>query len=226
MNPTFEHPFFLKTKREQKTIQFKIVLFSLLVLLVIGIIVYYLNLGFLIWILISLSLTIIAPFFDVPAQIKSGQLIYYSSLFIVEKEKKGMIYIHGGTLFDYFFVFDKNTKNAGQSKFVLKKYLEGILNLISEYEVKDKNKTKSLKIQGTSYIINERTGSKLGFTKVKTNNIQKLLLIVNYLNLLCSISLVKGKISFPNLKNVHTFEISMDKLIENKEYINRLYQNF
>jgi hypothetical protein len=41
-------------------------------------------------------------------------MIYYSPLFITEKPKDGLIKIHGGTLFDYYFVIEK--KNEWKTK--------------------------------------------------------------------------------------------------------------
>lgn len=78
-------------------------------------------------------------------------MIYYSSLFVAEKEEKGIIEIHGGSLFDYVFAIDKTLSGKQRTNFVLHKYLEGILNLI---DVCEKDNNTSLKINGTTYILN------------------------------------------------------------------------
>ncbi|MDW5290343.1 hypothetical protein R6X41_16085 [Formosa sp. PL04] len=81
--------------------------------------------NFLICFSIVVTLSIIAPFFDIPTLKRKGKLIYYSSLFIAEKEKKGLIIIHGGSLFDYIFVLDKSFNGKQSTNFILQKYLEG-----------------------------------------------------------------------------------------------------
>jgi hypothetical protein len=87
---------------------------------------------FLICVSIAISLSIIASFFDNPALKKQGKLIYYSTLFVAGKEEKGIIKIHGGSLFDYVFVIDKTLSAKQRINFILQKYLEGILSLIAK----------------------------------------------------------------------------------------------
>ncbi|BDS12008.1 hypothetical protein AsAng_0027230 [Aureispira anguillae] len=44
----------------------------------------------------------------------------------------------------------------------------------------------------------------------------------NCINLLITHSIAKAKLSFPNLKNIHSFEGKMDDLIQQKAYLLRL----
>ena len=75
-----------------------------------------------------------------------------------------------------------------------------------------------------SYIINERTANKLGLKKVTTNGYQALLLLLNYIPLTISISLVKKSIHFPKLKNIKTFQGTIIDIRERKAYLNRLIE--
>src|SRR5690606_19696192 len=93
---------------EQNKIQFLIGLFALLFILVFSYISILLGVFFLAIFAFAITLSIIAPFFDTPSLRKSGNLIYHSPLFISEKPKNGVVKIHGGTLFDYVFVIDRN----------------------------------------------------------------------------------------------------------------------
>jgi hypothetical protein len=166
-----------------------------------------------------ITLSIIAPFFDIPSLKKSGSLIYYSPLFLAEKPKNGMIKIHGGTLFDYVFVIDKKMNGKQRTNFIIQQYLEGILNLIEEKEI---NKSENIKISGTSYIINDRTAQRIGFNVIKTDNIQKLILVYNYFNVLITLSIAKAKLSFPKLKEIKTFETTLNELVKKKDFIRNL----
>jgi hypothetical protein len=214
-----EHKFYLKTEKEQQRIQLKIaggaILFNLILLLFL----FAIGLPLLSFLSISITLSIIAPFFDTPSLAKQGEIIYYSPLFLTEKEKNGVITIHGGTLFDYYYVIDRSLNGTQRTNLIIKGYLDGLLGLIEEYEDKAPD---LIKIRGTSYIINERTANKIGLKKVKTNFLQSLILSFNYFNLMSSYSLAKAKLSFPNLRNIHTFEGSLEELMKQKTYLLRL----
>ena len=213
------HKFYSKSKSEQNQILIKIGMIALFLNLVVLGISLFTNWYFLPVLSVIITLSIIAPFFDIPALKKKGKLIYYSSLFITEKEKNGIIIIHGGSLFDYVFVIDKELTGKQRTNFILQKYLEGLLNLIDDCE---KNQNTSVKIKGTTYILNERTARKLGLNIIKTDLSQTLILTFNYANILVSNSIAKGKIAFPKISNIKTFESDIRDLIERKEFIRDL----
>ncbi len=173
--------------------------------------------GFLIF---AITLSIIAPFFDMPSLKKSGRMIYYSPLFLSETPKKGLVKIHGGTLFDYCFVIDRKMNGKQRTDFIIQQYLEGLLSFIEAHK-----NDQQLKVRGTSYIINDRTAKKIGFKIVKTDLLQKFILVYNYFNILISNTIAKNKLSFPNLNKTRTFEANISQLIERKEYIDKLNQS-
>jgi len=211
------HPFFNKNKKEQNRILIVIAICYLTIILLSIIISIYSGI-YLIGILIfAITLSIIAPFFDMPSLKKSGRMIYYSPLFITEKPKDGLIKIHGGTLFDYYFVIEKKMNGKQRTDFIIQQYLDGLLHLIQKYE-----NDKKMKISGTSYIINKRTAEKIGFEIVETDILQKLILTYNYFNILISNSIAKNKLTFPNLNKTESFESNISQLLERKEYIEKL----
>ncbi|WP_349522000.1 hypothetical protein [Muricauda sp. NFXS6] len=165
-------------------------------------------------------LTIIAPFYDMPSLKKSGRVIYHSPLFISEKPTNRAIKIHGGTLFDYYFVIDKKMNGKQRTNFILQQYLDGLLSLMEQYK-----ENKHLIVKGTSYIINERTAEKMGFKTIKTDTFQKIILNFNFLNVLLSYSIAKNKLSFPAVNNTKTFQAEIGELIERKEYVENLNQS-
>ena len=185
-----EHRFYIKSEKDQNRILTKLAIITIVVILISIIISIKSGLYLIGIFMFSVIISIIAPFFDTPSLKKSGKLIYYSSLFLTEKPKDGIIKIHGGTLFDYYFVIDKKMKGNQRTKFILQQYLQGLLCLIEKH--RDKSE---MKLQGTSYIINKRTAEKIGFKIIQTDFLQKLTLIYNYFNLLTSNSIAKKKIS-------------------------------
>ena len=88
--------------------------------------------------------------------------------------------------------------------------------MITSYE-KEQNTT--IKVKGTSYILNERTANKIGFKVVKTDFLQKMILMFNYFNILISSSFAKKKLSFPKLSNIKTFESEISELLLRKEFL-------
>lgn len=215
-----QHGFYAKTRRQQNQLLLLMGLTFFVVILLLVFISWITRFYFIGILLIPITLSVIAPFIDTPALKKSGKLIYHSLLFLSEKEKNGIIKIHGGTLFDYVFVIDKKMNGNQRTNFILQQYLQGLLNLIEENENSNVN---DLTIRGTSYIINDRTARRVGFKSVRTDNIQKLILIYNYFNVLITYSIAKGKLSFPKLGASKTFEANLSTLVEKKEYIGNLH---
>ncbi len=213
------HRFYIKSKKEQNQIQFLIGFFALMVILTSLFISWKTGIYLFVILTFPITLSIIAPFFDTPSLKKSGGVKYYSSLFLAERPKNGMIKIHGGTLFDYFFVIDQKMNGKQRTNFIIQQYLEGLLNLIEENEI---NKSENIKISGTSYIINDRTAQRAGFKVIKIDYIQKFILIYNYLNVLIKYSIAKGKLSFPKLKETKTFETTINELVKRKYFIRNL----
>ena len=212
-----KHRFYNKSEKEQYKIQITIAICAILFIL-LSVIVSFISGIYIIGIFtIVITLSILAPFFDTPSLKKSGALIYFSPLFITEKPKNGMIKIHGGTLFDYYFVIDKKMTGKQRTNFIIQQYLQGLLSLIEKH----KNE-KELKVQGTSYIMNERTAKKIGFKIIKTSFTQKFILTYNYFNIMISNSFAKNKVSFPNLNETKTVESNFLHLYERKDYIEKL----
>jgi len=219
MRGDLNHPFYQRSIRQQFTIQVCIAIAALLLLLLIFLIAWYSSLYFLLALAFMITLSLIAPFFDVPALRKSGGLVYRSPLFLTEKPKNGVMRIHGGTLLDYIFVIDRQKTGNQRTTFILQQYLQGLLQILEEHQ-----REPELRLRGTSYILNERTAQRLGFESIRTEPLQKLILIYNYPNLMLCASIAKGRLSFPHLARIKTFETDLATLSRNKEFIQQLQQ--
>ena len=163
-------------------------------------------------------ITLLAPFVDVPAMVKAGKLSYHSVFLLAEAPKNGLLNLHGGTLFDYVYVLDFKESGKARTAFILQAYLKGLLHLIATYEQQE----APLKLRWTSYIVNQRTAARLGFTPQPKDGLQQLILAFNYGNLLVSNSLAKGKLSFPKLSATQTYEASLEDLMARKADIKHL----
>jgi hypothetical protein len=215
-----DNRFYNKSRAQQNKIQLYIALSATLIAIVFIVIGIYTGLYIIPIVIISITISIIAPFFDTPSLVKNGKLKYLSSFVLAEERKGKKITLHGGTLFDYVFTLEDTSNGNQRTKIILMEFTKGILRLIEEHENKQDDQ---LIIRGTSYIVNEKTIKKFGFNKVKTSFIQTIILLFNYSNLLLSISFVKRKLTFPRLSNIITFEADLIQLSQKREYIKSLY---
>ncbi|WZL87712.1 hypothetical protein VS868_08820 [Salinimicrobium sp. 3283s] len=170
--------YFELSPKQKRSFYIKLISIVLSILIPIFFISFYFKVYFLAPIIFWVVLSIIASFFDMPSMIKNGKLQYESSLLISEKEKDSQITIHGGTLFDYYFVLNKDDIGKNRRNVILSEYLNGILKLVAS-----NNEKPNLEITGTTYILNPRTVNKIGFEVQKTNPAQLIILILNYPNL-------------------------------------------
>lgn len=220
-NLELQHGFYLKSNKEQVRVQIRIGFIALLILALVFLICWGTGFFLPLVITVPITLSLIAPFFDVPSLKKSGNLVYYSPLFLAEKQKNGRIIVHGGTLFDYVFVIDRNFNGRERSTLIIGQYLEGLVKLIDQLQ---KDNSENLTVRGTSYILNKRTAKKIGFEVVQTDFLQRCILIYNYFNLVCANSLAKGKLTFPKLNEIQTFEAGLDDLLERRDFISSLHK--
>ena len=212
------HQFYQKTESEQRKFLWKTGAFLSLICSVV-LVTAYLSGFYLLIFLLPIVILIAAPFIDLPMGEKSGKFIYYSPLFIIEKEKNNQITVHGGTLFDYFFTVNPDMNGRERTQFVLYGYVSGLINFISQHENQDKD---NLKVRGTSYIINTRTATRFGFHPVQKDFLQVLILIFNYIPITISYSFLKQKLRFPKISDVQTYESTFSEIAEHKDELIRL----
>lgn len=218
----FEHRFYKKTEKQQKTFWLK------LTIIILGIFLPLIFLAFLkgyyvvAIAIIPLVISVIAPFYDVPTMYRKGRILYHSTLFLSEKPRNEILKIHGGTLFDYWFVINRNSSGYERRKFIINQFLSGLLHLIEKYENEGKD---HFKVEGTTYILNKRTAERIGFRVQKPDVIDSLILFFNYFNILITSTISNAKLSFPRIKNIYTFETSFKELKENRQLIEQLKNN-
>lgn len=216
-----EHGFYRLSLLQQRLFFIKLIGLFLLFNLTVALLLIWLGLWALIPFVFAFSISVVAPFVDIPSGIKAGSLNYYSPLLIGEKEKDHCLVLHGGSLFDYYFVLDKTMTAKQRKKLVFVGYIEGLLSLIAQYE---QQKNTSIKIKATSYILNARTANKVGLRPTKPDGIQRFILYFNFINLTCSLSLLNGKLTWPDMGKILSFEGELDHLITKKAELQTLRQ--
>lgn len=186
---------------------------------VVGLLIYFLSAPIL-FIFIPILFLVFAPFIDVPQGVKTGQLIYLSPFLLHTKEKNNKIELHGGTLFDYYFILDPSHNERERKQLILKNYVIGLLNLIDKF----RERKEPLEIEATTYFIGENTAKKFEFQNKRINLLQKIILIFNYIPLLISNSIANKSFTLPKLSKARTIRSNTNELIDKEELILKYYE--
>lgn len=169
----------------------------------------------LIFLLLPLSYIFSAPLFKL-----TGYFIYLSPMLVVSKPSDKTYKLHEGTLLD-FFIMMKRFGRINLKRRILYCYLSGILKIVEKIE--NKSLSEGVIITTSTYLLSNRTISRLGFNVSKTGIGDKFSFIAYYPSLLLVRSLVYGRISFPQLKNIKTLQVSGEDLVKNKYIISAIY---
>lgn len=204
-----------------KVVQWSVAIVLMLFMLVIfGI---WLEL-FMVNFLLYFTFPLIAPVFQfclTPFFTLIGMYQYKSPMLLAYGASKEKYDLHNGTGFDYWFVMRKVKSGIPTQNKILEYYLQGLLNIIKEIEegiIPD-----TITISGTSYFFSESTAKRLGFDILPPSGFLKLNQYMNYIDLVWMYSRAKGKLTFPNLKNVKAAAIKGSTLQSNKDYLEKLY---
>ena len=108
------------------------------------------------------------------------------------------------------------TQNA-----ILAYYMQGLLKVLEELE--EGIIPESITISGTSYFFSESTAKRLGFKIEKPSSFLKFNQYVNYIDLLWMYSRAKGKLTFPDLREVKAATIQGGELLQQKAYLEKVY---
>jgi len=167
---------------------------------------------------------IVAPlgqFFTTPFFRLIGLYRYLSPMLLVFGASDKKYDLHNGTSFDYLFVMRKYKPGIKLRQKNLEYYLGGLLRIVEKIE--NKSLSENVIVRGSSYFLSDRTAKRLGFQLSKTNIVEELNILANYLDLIWMYSLAQGELVFPSLKNIKTAEIKGTDLVANKTKLKALF---
>ena len=94
-------------------------------------------------------------------------------------------------------------------------YFDALLKIILQIE--SSNLSKTTVIRGSSYFLSEGNAKKFGFTVQATSTIEKLNIVLNYVDLIWMYSLSNGKLTFPDLTRIITIRTTGMELVKQKQ---------
>ncbi len=160
---------------------------------------------------------VFAQLLDIPFGHLRGTLIHYSPMLIVQPVS-GTYHLHTTTIFDQLFALPHKAPRLTNQQQILIWILDGFIALID-----DLKQQPDLPIVGTTHFLSPRRAEKLGFSIQAADPISNFILIINYLNLILSMSITKGRLQFPKLGQTRKFTISSKTLIS-KEALFRTWR--
>lgn len=212
------HRFYLLLERDRKK---KVWSFIFNMILLISIIVFLAwSINWIILLLIQPVLSIFASFIDVPVARKNGKLLYFSPLLLASAVRNNILQLHGGTLFDYYYTLSIEKSEARNRKIILYSYIEGLLNLLKHFS----QHQDDIVIQANAYFINPSTAARIGFKTVPTQFITKIIMLLNYLPITISYSIAMGKLSFPNILSLNSYECQLGELRKNQSKLEAMFE--
>lgn len=173
-----------------------------------------------IWMLLIFILVPVIQFLITPLFTLLNFYTYYSPMVVSFGNNKRLIDLHNGTSFDYLLKMSKIKPGIRWKNKMLYYYLDALLKIILQIENGDLSNTTV--IRGSSYFLSQRSAEKLGFTVSSTSIIEKLNIVLNYVDLIWMYSLTNGKLTFPNLTRITTVKITGSELIKRKQKIQEL----
>lgn len=160
----------------------------------------------------------LASFFDVPSMVRQKKMAYLSPMLLVETTSNDQMVLHGGTLFDYWFVLDAKAPPMARKQAVLTSYLQGLLNLLDDTI----DLAPEHEFEITTYFIAERTATRMGFTSHPPKPLTSLMLVMNWLPLMISQQRVTGTWRMPRLSNMRTMRATLGTVRQSRKNITRL----
>lgn len=173
------------------------------------------------WYVLVFVFTPVFQFAATPIMQLTGTYKYLSPMLLVYSPTKEQYRIHNGTSFDYLMVMTRKRKGVLLRNKILEYYLEGLLEIVRMLEAEELPTTVS--VRGSSYFFSEYTVKRLGFELEEVTYVDKINMVINYLDLIWMYSLSKGRLTFPNLKNVKAAAISGADLLERKAQLEQIH---
>jgi len=155
-----------------------------------------------------------AQLVDTPTGMRRGRLLYFSPLFLVEQDKDNNFILHGGSLFDFLFVFKWHDAGETARRRLVTDFLSGLLAFTHYLKANDLGDAV---VKGSSYFFSYRNAKRYGFDVDSTAQSQQIILSMNYIVILATYSFTRGKLALPPISHMKTVQSTGATLIKHQE---------
>ena len=202
-----DHPYHRWTVKKQK----QLIIWGNVtaVLLLLALLALNILVSPLFFVLIALFF-VLAQLVDVATNLHSGKLIRYSYFLLAEPKGK-TCHLHTTTLFDCLFLKQKLESTSQPKRWLFANMLEGLQKVSQNL---NPNQTQVQTIEGTTYFLNRKSLTRLGFHVEKPSPLQVIILSLNFLNLMIANYVITGKIRWPKVSNTLKFTCSTQEFHE------------
>jgi len=138
----------------------------------------------------------IIQFFSTPLFTLLGIYTYYSPMVVSLGSNDRVINLHNGTSFDYLLEMRRVKPGLPWKKRMLVHYLAALQKII--HMIDTGKLPESVTIRGSSYFLSRSSAKRLGFSLSSTSFLEKLNILLNYVDLLWTYSLANGRLTYPN----------------------------
>lgn len=205
------HRFFNLPRRTQWRLSIFVATFGAVLILSSLFIGMYIQQVWLLFVLIPLYF-VFAQLLDIPFGHLRGTIIHFSPMLLAQRHQ-GNYHIHTTTLFDQLFCLpDKQSHLSNQTQTLIW-IIDGFIAFIQALKEEE-----PCLIVGSTYFLSERRAQKLGFAITPASPLTRIILVLNYLNLILTMSITKERLSFPSLNKIIGFEISSEDLIAREDF--------
>src|SRR6056297_1435114 len=159
----------------------------------------------------------IIQFLSTPLFTLLGIYTYYSPMVVSLGSNDRVINLHNGTSFDYLLEMRRVKPGLPWKKWMLVHYLAALQQII--HMIETGKLPESVTIRGSSYFLSRTSAERMGYSLSSTSFLEKLNILINYVDLLWTYSLANGRLTYPNLANIQTVSISGEDLVKQKRRI-------
>ncbi|WP_298419404.1 hypothetical protein [uncultured Kordia sp.] len=148
---------------------------------------------------------------------------YVSPMLLYIDKKNAILELHSGTSFDYISIMKNIRPGMYWRNKMLQYYINGLSVIVKK--IKNGDIAKNTTIKGTSHFMENSIIKKLGFTTVDPEPIDKVIFVLDYLDLIWMNSFSRGKIHFPKFSSLKKAEILAEELLNSENELKK-YQEF
>ncbi len=175
----------------------------------------------LIWALLTPLLIPISQFAVSPLFTLLGLYQYLSPILLIYLPTRHSIELHHASSFDYLFLGKLRRNASSRKRLTLLYYVEGLLSLVELIEAH--KVSPQVKIEATTYFVNNRTAKLLGLSLYKPSRLKRICMCLNYLDLVWMCSFTSNKFQCPAIGSLGYLKGDGHQLIRNKHKLLALY---